>query len=147
MKRFVVIGHKAATSGDFKLDDMAGGAGRLDILLRCINSSFFLSHGIRRDAEVYLVLQGEPNAPRTIRINGSEVRYLNPDERSTGQSERGPTDSEDPDQHRSRGRAGTDAEHERVGQRIVQDGLHQRPGIPYHQTDHRSMRSCPRQGW
>ncbi|MBI0583859.1 MAG: tRNA (pseudouridine(54)-N(1))-methyltransferase TrmY [Methanomassiliicoccus sp.] len=84
MKRFVVVGHRAASSGDFKLDDMAGGAGRLDILLRCINSTFFLSHGIRRDAEIYLVLQGEPNPPRTIRINGSEVRYLNPDERSTG---------------------------------------------------------------
>lgn len=84
MKRFIVVGHKAATSGDFKLDDMAGGAGRLDILLRCINSALFLSHGIRRDTEIYLVLQGEPNPPRTIRVNGSEVRYLNPDERSTG---------------------------------------------------------------
>ena len=84
MKRFVVVGHRAVTSGDFKLDDMAGGAGRLDILLRCINSTFFLSHGIRRDPEIYLVLQGEPNPPRTIRIIGSEVRYLNPDERSTG---------------------------------------------------------------
>jgi tRNA (pseudouridine54-N1)-methyltransferase len=84
MKRFVVVGHKAATSGDFKLEDMAGGAGRLDILLRCINSALFLSHGIRRDTEIFLVLQGEPDAPRTIRINGSEVRYLNPDERSTG---------------------------------------------------------------
>jgi tRNA (pseudouridine54-N1)-methyltransferase len=84
MRRFVIVGHKAATSGDFKLDDMAGGAGRLDILLRCVNSTFFLSHGIRRDSEVYLVLQGEPCPPRTVRINGSEVRYLNPDERSTG---------------------------------------------------------------
>ncbi len=84
MNRFVVVGHKAVTSGDFKLDDMAGGAGRLDILLRCINSALFLSHGIRRDTEIYLVMQGEPNPPRTVRINGSEVRYLNPDERSTG---------------------------------------------------------------
>jgi tRNA (pseudouridine54-N1)-methyltransferase len=84
MKRFVVVGHRATTSGDFKLDDMAGGAGRLDILLRCIISTFFLSHGIRRDAEVYLVLLGEPDPPRTVRIVGSEVRYLNPDERSTG---------------------------------------------------------------
>jgi tRNA (pseudouridine54-N1)-methyltransferase len=63
---------------------MAGGAGRLDILLRCINSAFFLSHGIRRDTEIYLVLQGGSSAPRTIRIVGSEIRYLNPDERSTG---------------------------------------------------------------
>ena len=84
MNRFIVVGHKAVTSGDFKLDDMAGGAGRLDILLRCINSAMFLSHGIRRDTEIILVLQGEPDPPRTIRINGSEVRYLNPDERSTG---------------------------------------------------------------
>jgi len=84
MKRFVIVGHKAATSGDFKLDDMAGGAGRLDILLRCVNSTFFLSHGIRRDSECYLVLQGPPGPPRTVRISGAEVRYLNPDERSTG---------------------------------------------------------------
>ena len=80
----MVIGHKAVTSGDFKLDDLAGSAGRLDILLRCVNSTFFLSHGIRRDAEIYLVLQGEPRPPITVRFSGAEVRYLNPDERSTG---------------------------------------------------------------
>lgn len=84
MRRFVVIGHKAATSADFKLDDLAGGAGRLDILLRCVNSAFFISHEIRRDVEARLVLQGSPIPPRTVRIVGSEVRYLNPDERSTG---------------------------------------------------------------
>jgi len=80
----VVVGHKAVTSGDFKLDDLAGSAGRLDILLRCVNSTFFLSHGIRKDAEIYLVLQGEPRPPLTVRFSGAEVRYLNPDERSTG---------------------------------------------------------------
>jgi tRNA (pseudouridine54-N1)-methyltransferase len=84
MRRFVVVGHKAATAADFKLEDLAGSAGRLDILLRCVNSAFFLSHGIRRDVEVFLVLQGEPRPPVTVRISGAEVRYLNPDERSTG---------------------------------------------------------------
>ncbi len=83
MKRFIIVGHRALTSGDFKLDDLAGSAGRLDILLRCINSAFFLSHDIRRDVEVYLVLQGPPSPPRTVRLVGSELRYLNPDERST----------------------------------------------------------------
>jgi tRNA pseudouridine-54 N-methylase/signal recognition particle GTPase len=82
--RYVVIGHRAVTSGDFKLDDLAGGAGRLDILLRCINSAFFLSHDIRKDVEVHLVLQGPPVSPKTLRLVGSELRYLNPDERSTG---------------------------------------------------------------
>jgi len=84
MRRFVIVGHKANTDGNFKLNDMAGGAGRLDVLLRCINSAFFLSHSIRRDVEVYLVLLGPPKPPVTIRLSGSEIRYLNPDERSTG---------------------------------------------------------------
>ncbi|OGS43655.1 MAG: tRNA (pseudouridine(54)-N(1))-methyltransferase TrmY [Euryarchaeota archaeon RBG_13_57_23] len=83
MRRFIVIGHRAITSADFKLDDLCGSTGRLDILLRCVNSAFFLSHGIRRDVEITLMLLGEPNPPKTIRINGSEVKYLNPDERST----------------------------------------------------------------
>ena len=83
MRRFVVIGHRAVTSGDFKLDDLAGGTGRLDVLLRCINSAFFLSHNIRRDTEVHLILQGPPHPPKTVRLVGSELKYLNPDERST----------------------------------------------------------------
>lgn len=83
MRRYIVIGHRAITSGDFKLDDLAGGTGRLDVLLRCINSAFFLSHDIRRDAEISLILQGAPNPPKTIRMVGSELKYLNPDERST----------------------------------------------------------------
>ena len=84
MIRYVVIGHRAITNGEFKLDDLAGGAGRLDILLRCINSAFFISHDLRKDVEVHLVLQGPPSTPKTLRFVGSELRYLNPDERSTG---------------------------------------------------------------
>jgi tRNA (pseudouridine54-N1)-methyltransferase len=81
--RFVVIGHRAHTTADFKLDDIAGGAGRLDVLVRCVNSVFFLSHDIRKDAEIHLVLTGGEDAPKTVRFSGREVRYLNPDERST----------------------------------------------------------------
>ncbi|MGD0056537.1 MAG: tRNA (pseudouridine(54)-N(1))-methyltransferase TrmY [Methanomassiliicoccales archaeon] len=84
MRRFIVIGHRATTSGSFKLDDLCGGAGRLDVLLRCINSAFFLSHDIRRDVEMYLVLLGPPSPPKTLRFVGNELKYLNPDERSTG---------------------------------------------------------------
>ncbi|MDR1954816.1 MAG: tRNA (pseudouridine(54)-N(1))-methyltransferase TrmY [Candidatus Methanoplasma sp.] len=83
MRYFVIVGHKAVTTGDFRLDDIAGGAGRLDILVRCVNSAFFLSHEIRRDTELFLVLQGGCDAPKTVRFAGDELRYLNPDERST----------------------------------------------------------------
>jgi tRNA (pseudouridine54-N1)-methyltransferase len=84
MRRFIVLGHRAITSQEFSLNDLCGSAGRLDVLLRCINSAFFLSHDMRRDVELYLVLQGEPDPPRTIRMKGDELKYLNPDERSTG---------------------------------------------------------------
>ncbi|KQM09778.1 MAG: tRNA (pseudouridine(54)-N(1))-methyltransferase TrmY [Candidatus Methanomethylophilaceae archaeon] len=83
MIRFVIIGHRAHTTADFKLDDIAGGAGRLDVLVRCVNSAFFLSHNIRKDVELYLVLLGGEDAPKTLRFSGRELRYLNPDERST----------------------------------------------------------------
>jgi tRNA (pseudouridine54-N1)-methyltransferase len=79
MRQFIVLGHDAPMTPDFSLDDLAGGAGRLDVLCRCVNSAFFLSHAIREDVRVHLVLQDE----LTVRFEGGEVRRLNPDERST----------------------------------------------------------------
>lgn len=84
MLRFAVLGHLATTSGKFSLSDMPGGAGRMDILCRCVNASLFLSHGMRRDVEVYLVLLGPPDPPKTVLFPGKTVRYLSPDERSSG---------------------------------------------------------------
>jgi len=78
MRQFIVLGHDAPTDAEFSLDDLAGGAGRLDVLCRAVNSAFFLSHGIREDVRVYLVLQDRV----TVRIEGSDLRYMNPDERN-----------------------------------------------------------------
>jgi tRNA (pseudouridine54-N1)-methyltransferase len=78
MRRFIVLGHTAPTEPDFSLDDLAGGAGRLDVLARCVNSAFFLSHGLRESVRVFLVLGDEV----TIRLEGVELRYMNPDERN-----------------------------------------------------------------
>jgi len=79
MRQFVIVGHDAPTTPDFSLDDLAGAAGRLDVLCRCVSAAFFLSHDIRKDVRVHLVLGEE----YTITIDGSSVRRLNPDERST----------------------------------------------------------------
>jgi len=83
-KRFLVIGHKALTKGGFSLSDMPGSAGRMDILCRCINSCFFLSHSLRNNVECYLVMLGEPGPSKIVLIKGEEVKYLSPDERSAG---------------------------------------------------------------
>ncbi|MDY6780916.1 MAG: tRNA (pseudouridine(54)-N(1))-methyltransferase TrmY [Halobacteria archaeon] len=79
MREFVVVGHTTPTS-DFSLDDLPG-AGRVDVLCRCVNSAFVLSHSVREDVRLHLVLRGEEEA--TVRFEGDELRYLNPDERST----------------------------------------------------------------
>ena len=85
MRQFLVVGHDAPTDPDFSLDDIAGGAGRLDVLCRCINSAFFLSHDLREDVQVHLVLGDE----YTVSFDGADLRRLNPDERSTAALIRG----------------------------------------------------------
>ena len=82
-RNFIIIGHRAHTEADWKLDDLCGGAGRLDVLVRCVTASLWKSHGIRRNTDVWLLLKGPPNSPITVRFNGEKIRYLNPDERST----------------------------------------------------------------
>jgi len=39
---------------------------------------------MRRDINVHLVLLGEPDPGKIVRFNGKELKYLNPDERSSG---------------------------------------------------------------
>lgn len=82
MRSFVVVGNLATTNPDFSLEDIPGTSGRMDILCRCINSAFVLSHGIRRDVQVYLIFRGGP-VPKTVHLRGSDLRHLNPDERTT----------------------------------------------------------------
>lgn len=80
MRRFLITGHRANTDGNFILEDLPGSGGRMDILAISASSALFLSHGMRRDVEVWLVMMG--GSPRTLKIIGSEARYLFPDERN-----------------------------------------------------------------
>ncbi len=48
-------------------------AGRLDIVHECIVSSLFLSHGLRRDVTFHTILNGPPNPPLHIQINGNTL--------------------------------------------------------------------------
>lgn len=82
MRNFIVVGHKATTTPNFSLEDIPGTSGRLDILCRAVTAAFVLSHGIRKDVCVYLVLLGG-EIPKTIRLVGETLRHLNPDERTT----------------------------------------------------------------
>jgi tRNA (pseudouridine54-N1)-methyltransferase len=82
LRRFILIGQKAASSEDFSLDDLPGTSGRLDVLLRSVRAAMLTSHGLRPDVVVYLVLLGGARAPRTMRFDSSAVKFLRPDERA-----------------------------------------------------------------
>lgn len=82
MRRFLVVGHRATTSPEFPLDDLAGGAGRIDILLNAANAALLVAHGLRADVEVGLVLLGPPDPPRFVRLLGHRLRSFQPDIRS-----------------------------------------------------------------
>lgn len=82
MRAFLVIGNEAFTE-PFNLSDLPG-AGRIDVLCRCVSQALFLSHSIRKGVEVYLMLLGEPEPPKVIRIRSDELRRMAPDERNIG---------------------------------------------------------------
>ena len=60
-------------------------AGRLDIVYECIVTSLFLSHGIRRDVTFHAVLNGPPNPPRHIQIDGNSLYDVRTDVGTWGQ--------------------------------------------------------------
>lgn len=81
-RSFVLVGGRADASGDFRLDDLPSTSGRLDVLARALRAALLVSHGVRQDVVVYLVLRGGPRAPRVLRVEGAAAKYLRPDERS-----------------------------------------------------------------
>src|ERR1700712_1354155 len=82
MRRFIVVGQRARSDGDFLLADIPSTSGRADVLLRALRAALLISHNVRRDTVVYLLLLGSAERVRTMRVEGAASRYLRPDERS-----------------------------------------------------------------
>lgn len=77
-RRFIITSNTVDTSKPLSLNSLTG-YGRLDVICRCISSSFFLSNNFRTD----VVLQVYFNMNDLIlEIDGSNVRGINPDERA-----------------------------------------------------------------
>ena len=91
MRQFVVVGHDAPTTPDsISLSDLPG-AGRLDLLCRCVGAGVFLSHGIRDDVRVHLV----HDDTFTITFDSASLRHLHPDERNVAARIRDALDARD----------------------------------------------------
>ncbi len=84
MRRTLLIAHRVPVSGAFTLNDLAGGAGRMDEIARCVSTAFTLSNALRTDAEMTILFVAEPPPKaRRIEVIGNRLKFLNPDERST----------------------------------------------------------------
>ena len=69
-REFIVFSRIGKTSPDFRnLHD----AGRLDIIHECIVASLFLLHGLRKNVVFHAVLNGPPNPPLHIQIDGATL--------------------------------------------------------------------------
>lgn len=70
LREFILFSRSGRTNPELaNLHD----AGRLDIVHECIVASLFLSHGLRRDVIFHAILNGPPNPPIHIQINGETL--------------------------------------------------------------------------
>jgi len=82
MRRFAILGNRAMSQGKLPLNDMAGGAGRMDVLVRALMAGLLTSHGIRHDTEIILHLMGGPGPSRRIKFVGSLLKGVHAEERA-----------------------------------------------------------------
>ena len=80
-RHYAIIGHKTPSSGKLNLNDLSG-SGRMDVLVRAINSALFVSHGIRKDTTITLHLQGGDGPDRRVLFDGEKLAGVRPDERA-----------------------------------------------------------------
>lgn len=81
-QRFVLVANQARVDPGIRLDDLPGLGGRFDLVARFVNATLLTSHGIREDASA-TILFTRPEEPVAMRIHGSDVTGIGPDERST----------------------------------------------------------------
>ena len=78
-REFVLYSRLGRTDSGFRnLHD----AGRLDIAYECTVASLFLSHGIRRNTVFHAILNGPPNPPIHVKIDGATLYDVRTDQKT-----------------------------------------------------------------
>ena len=77
MREFILYSRLGRTDSNFtSLHD----AGRLDIVYECAVASLFLSHGIRKNVTFHVILNGPPNPPLHLKIEGETLHDVRTDQ-------------------------------------------------------------------
>lgn len=80
MREFILLASKAVTK-PFSLNDLPG-AGRIDLIARCVADAVFISEAIRPDVIFYVILNGPPNPPVMVSFDTRYLKRVSPDERN-----------------------------------------------------------------
>lgn len=80
MKEFILRALKGKTTPDFSLDDLPG-AGRMDLVCRCVSNALWISNDLRRDTIIHVVMDGPSLPPKIVSFNGLDLRGVSFDER------------------------------------------------------------------
>jgi len=79
MREFILYSRLGRTNSSWtNLHD----AGRLDIVYECAVASLFLSHAIRKNTIYHTILNGPPNPPLHIRIEGKSLHDVRTDQQT-----------------------------------------------------------------
>jgi len=77
LREFILYSRLGRTDSNFtSLHD----AGRLDIVYECAVASLFLSHGIRKNVTFHVILNGPPNPPLHLKIEGETLHDVRTDQ-------------------------------------------------------------------
>ena len=79
MREFVIYSRKGKTDPNFR--NLWEG-GRLDVVYQCILMGLFRSNSIRRDVKFHAILNGPPNPPIELIVDGANLRDIRLDEQS-----------------------------------------------------------------
>ncbi|MFW9994430.1 MAG: hypothetical protein ACFFD4_20470 [Candidatus Odinarchaeota archaeon] len=77
-RHFNVILNEAVIENTFNLNNLTG-SGRVDVVCRIINATFFLSNAFRKNTELNLLFK---KTSQKLTIAGNRVQGINPDERA-----------------------------------------------------------------
>jgi len=69
---FILKASEGRTAPDFSLKSLAG-PGRMDLIARCIVAAFYTLEGPRRDAGLTVVLEGPPDPPVSLTLDGGRM--------------------------------------------------------------------------
>lgn len=76
MRAFLIKASKSYTAPTFSLRSLASTSGRLDVVLRSIMSALWWGGKLRKDVIFYALLEGPPQPPLVIEVNGTDLHKL-----------------------------------------------------------------------